>query len=145
MKYISYYDIAAGSFPLFEANIIPVIITHENKWVKATGFNGTTSVICIPTWNWEFLSYFDLEKFFLSKMNRDGYYTITGRRCDQDTLYKFPDGKTEAYFSCFGIAYSSEPWIKNIHHWTSLEENSELPSWLMALNTILYSTNHIKI
>jgi hypothetical protein len=144
MKSILYYDIIAGALPLLVANIIPEIVTHENKWEKAVGFNGTASVICIPTWNWEFESLLDLEKFLYSKMNRDGYYTITGRRCDQDRLYKSPDGKSEVYFSCFGIAYSPEPWIKNTHHWTGLEQNSKLPSWLMALNPLLYSISHIK-
>jgi hypothetical protein len=148
MKHISYYDIKKGSYPLFQAveGIVPEIILDDAEWNQPRPFFGShnPSIICVPTWDWDFASFLDLPRYLHQKMDRDGYYIFTGRRCDQETIYKSSNGKFQAYFSCFGMAYSSKPWIKNVHHWTSLEKNSDLPKWLAGWYPETYIITHVK-
>jgi hypothetical protein len=147
MKYISYYDIMPGSFPLFQAvdGIKPEVILEDTKWNQPRVFSiHSPSIICVPTWNWEFDRFTDLPIFLHQKMERDGYYTITGRRCDQEKECSYLVQR-HIYYSCFGLAYSPEPWIKHIHHWTTLEQDSKLPLWLTGWNPKIFDINQIKL
>lgn len=146
MKHISYYDILPGAIPLFNAvdNVLPEVMLDDMKWGESRVFShNDPSIICVPTWNWEFDSLMDLPKFLHHEMRRDGYYTITGRRCDQEKIYR-PHTTEQVYFSCFGMAYSPIPWIKRVHHWTSLEQDSKLPLWLTGWNPDVFNITQIR-
>jgi hypothetical protein len=145
MKNIQYYSIANGAYAWFDLleNIPVEVINEDFKWAPAKfdlHHNPERPNVIIPTWELQFDSILHLVSYLVGEMNRDGYYVIAGRNCEEDSRYDFlyQGDQLSSYFSCFGVAYYPTPFIKNPHQKTGTKKDPLLPDWLKDLNPLLY-------
>jgi hypothetical protein len=142
MKHIQYSDIPEGTFGYFyvKDNTHPETL-QAYDWVPGRFIFQDLGILEVPQEEYLFDSVLHLQLFLTEKLKRNGYYLIAHRgNKENDTFIKLYNKELDKYHSCFGIAYSSEPFYVKPRYYQ--DKKIALPNWLKTINQKQYHISH---